>query len=361
MTELSTHEQTQEIILEGLQMATEANSAAMIVFNAKVQMIADHLELDIETPPLSEDEQRNKNAMLKSVGLRLMNIMKMAAAVSGEPEPTPAEAADILENVRNEIWPDGSISGVSGRTRSDVPNDSATPKAGAGIEDVVAAMEAQHPDSRVVDHTIPGGLSPEGYADLEKAVNNAKPVTLAELQAREDDSTVEEDTAAMHAHMKAGVEANNGTFKSTRAPANSLTITVAGLQDFDGVDMTDPEIRQERWNAAVEFYCDCAQEAVTNRLLTQPWADRLKMEFTMSATDPDYDSTLVMPEPGDVSNGVAQTAASGETEIVITGITSEAQVVEAFMTGYMVTASRFNSVISASLLKGRLEQIGMSA
>lgn len=321
MTELSIHEQTQEIILEGLQMATEANSAAMIVFNAKLQMIADNMGLDISEPVMTETEERNKKSMLDSVGKRLMKIMKMSAAMSDAPEPTPAEMADTLEAVKNEIWPDGS---VTGRTRSDVPNEGTLPKS---------------EDATVDQYPTPDPLARFCFRRHE-------PVDNIFVEDGVDDTTADEDTA---------------TFKSQRA-LGTLNLKVASLQDFEDIDVNDLEARDNRWVEIVNFYGECAYESAAAGKISNEWAERILEECKVVAGMMDEATApMSLPVPGDIFNGVTTTAAEGETDIEITGITSEEQIVEGIVTAFMVTAARFNTVISTALLQKRLEHIGMSA
>lgn len=357
MTELTIHEQTQEIILEGLQMATEANSAAMIVFNAKLQMIADNMGIDISEPVLTEIEERNKKAMLDSVGKRLMKIMKMSANMEDAPEPTPAEMADALEAVKNEIWPDGS---VTGRTRSDVPNEGTLPKSeDAPVDEFHATKErlrseAERPvpahttfvdDSEVRDDaSVDKYPTPNPFAG--SVFEGAEPVENIFVEdGVSDDTTADEDTA---------------TFKSQRA-LGTLNLKVASLQDFEDIDVNDLEARDNRWVEIVNFYGECAHESAAAGKISQEWADRILEECKVVAGMMDEaTSPMSLPVPGDIFNGVTTTAAEGETDIEITGITSEEQIVEGIVTAFMVTAARFNTVISTALLQKRLEHIGMS-
>ena len=356
-----------DLILEGLQMGMEANAASMILINARIQMIADHIGLDVSTPPLTEVEEKNKDHMLKSVAQRVGKIVKMAAEIEGHPAPSPEETAQVLEKMKNEVWPEGSITGSpTGRisnTQPEMQNISPRTPEGKAIRE---AMVDQFPTPDPFEGSIFEG---------------AEPVDPTEVNMFLDDSTVEEDTELMRQAQAAeeplfkdlppGVDAmtEDGTmleFKTVRPvvkldPKDEFTVHVWELDGFADVDFNDPESRQVGWNSVVQFYCDAAQAAVKENWLSQPWADRLRQEFMLSPEHPEITSSLTLPDPSDVTAGVAQTAADGDAEIVIKGMTDESQVVEALMTAFMVSAARFNMNIGQTLLDARMAQLGLQA
>lgn len=323
-----------DLILEGLQMGMEANAASMILINARIQMIADHIGLDVSMPPLTEAEEKNKDHMLKSVAQRVGNLVNMAAEIEGHPAPSPEETVQVLEKMKNEVWPKGQ----------------------AARESVVD----QFPTTDPFEGSIFEG---------------AEPVDPAEVNMLLDDSTVEEDTELMRQAQAAeeplfkDLPPEDGTmleFKTVRPvvkpdPKNEFTVHVWELDGFSDVDFSDPESRQVGWNTVVQFYCDAAQVAVEENWLSPPWADRLSQEFMLSPEHPEITSSLTLPDPSDVTAGVAQTAADGDSAIVIKGITEESQVVEALMTAFMVTAARFNMNIGQTLLDARMAQLGLQA
>lgn len=369
----------QDIILEGIQMAIEANAASMIMVNARVAQIAIHLGIDVSEPKLSEIEARNKEHMLQSVGTRLQKIMQMSAQMQGLDTPTAEEMATALQEAKDVIWPDGSVAGTQ-------PDSNAR-----RINDAIAEKN----DGEVLDSTVPNGLDDEQTAAFIKAVENAEPVSpenlfadsifedsepvdMSELHLKdgtlytsegepvgtlEDDSTVDEDTAAYNEKMRQAIEAEEPLFKSYRNMlARGFTVTVAGSDEFDDIDATSEEARQGRWNEIVDFYVEATKKAYHDKWITGPWAERLVQEFTNPLDDAEMpEGSLVIPDPGEVSQGVAQAAAQGDTEITITGLSGEDQIVEALLTAFMVTAARFNMVVSAAMLEDRLAQLGMSA
>ncbi len=365
-----------DLILEGLQMGMEANAASMILINARIQMIADHIGLDVSTPPLTEVEEKNKDHMLKSVAQRVGNLMKMAAAIEGHPEPSPSEMADALQMVKDDVWPEGSITGT-GRTSSTEPNTSAAPQAGSPT----GRISNTQPEMQNISPRTPEGAAiREAMRDqfptpdpFEGSIfEGATPVDPAEINnIFADDTTADEDSELYHSQLPPGVDAmtDDGTmleFKTVRPvvsldPKDEFTVHVWELEGFADVDFNDPESRQVGWNTVVQFYCDAAQAAVKENWLSQPWADRLRQEFMLSPEHPEITSSLTLPDPSDVTAGVAQTAADGDAEIAIKGMTDESQVVEALMTAFMVTAARFNMNIGQTLLDARMAQLGLQA
>lgn len=375
-----------DLILEGLQMGMEANAASMILINARIQMIADHIGLDVSTPPLTEVEEKNKDHMLKSVAQRVGNLMKMAAAIEGHPEPSPSEMADALQMVKDGVWPEGSITGT-GRTSSTEPNTSAAPQAGsptgriANREPEIQNINPRTPEGQAIREAMLDQFpTPDPFKG--SIFEGAEPVDPSEVNMFLDDTTADEDTEAMMASMgitadvgepalPPGVDAmlDDGTmveFKTARPvvklnPKDEFTVHVWELDGFTDVDFADPESRKAGWDVVVQFYCDAAKAAVKENWLSQPWADRLRQEFMLSPEHPEITSSLTLPDPSDVTAGVAQTAADGEAEIAIKGMTDESQVVEAIMTAFMVTAARYNMNIGQALLDARMSQLGLQA
>lgn len=369
-----------EIANEGLQMSIESHAAAMIIFNARLQMVADAIGLDISEPELSEAEEKNKNLMLESVGKRLVRIMTLAAQSEGAEPPTNEECAAALEAIQEEVWPTGS---VSGRASSTEPNTSAAPSA---CQPVLDAIEKQN-GGKVISTTVPSDIDDELATRLAEAITEAEPIAdpselfkgsvfedaepvfteatpekllgenelLQELDFKEaDDTTVEEDTVM---------------FKSSRAVSEPVTfaLTVHAFGDNDGegfphVDFEDPDSRTREWQSIVRFYTEEAEAAFNAGYISEAWFERYAQElFNIIDEDFEITSELELPEPGAVSDGILQTVAAGEDSVEITGLTSQEQVVEALMVSFMVTASRYNSAIGRALLESRLEAMGMKA
>lgn len=338
--------------IEALQMTSEANSAAMIMFNARLAMLAEAVGVDISEPPLTEVEEKNKDMLLKSVGQRMMRLMQMTHdAMGGTEKLTGNDVSDAFQAMVKEVWPEGSISGDTRPVADPMPviDPVDTP-----VPEWQKAVEERHPGSKVVQTDVPPNLTPEMDTALAKSIREAELVA----------SSPEEATAVFESQHPDAVlkrqimEAEAPLFRP--APDDGFTVGVLSADAFSGIDLTVQEKRQEIWDAIVAKYCADTDVAVTQNWISGAWAERLKQEFRLSPDSPEVTSVLTLPTPGDVANGVAQTAAAGDTMITITGITEQTEVVEALMTAFMTSAARMNFAISAALLPNRLAQMGMN-
>jgi len=328
----------EKITREGLQMAVEAHSASFIVINAQLNMLADAAGVDISNPTLTPVENANREKMLKSVGERLLNIMNYTAEAAGEGPLSPAEGLKLLGSMTEEIWPKGSVTG----TREDSPSPA---------DRVVAAIaKSQGDDVEVLDHTVPANLNDAEADALIEAVETAEPKMLEDIR-REQAQIAEEPL-----------------FKSSRPEPVDETVSEelqpfaftahVYSQEFLEAEMEDESVRAQTWQDIIEFYTDQTRRAVSEGILSQALGARVAEEF-VRPQDQTSVSPLPIPEPGEISQGIAQCAANGDEEIKITGLTTEQEVAEALLVSFMVSAARFLNATNKYLLEDRLRELGM--
>jgi len=313
-----------DLIIESLQMGMDSHAASIILTNARIEMLASHIGLDVSHPPLTKGEERNKDFSLKSASERAAKIIKAAAEMDGHEAPSPEEIEAFINKLKHEGIPEGGSPYPP--TQPDNPQKT-------GEEERVNRFPQSDPFK---------GTAFEG----------AQPVYPA---------AAKEDTIPEFKTTRAGVKID---------PEKVFTVHVFEQDSFEDVDFSDPESRKACWNTIVKFHSQAARKAVKDKWLSQPWADRLCQEFSIwperqgtgedqTLSGPTVSAPLLtLPSPSDITNNVAQSAANGDAEISVKDMTDESQVVEALMTAFVISVTRFDIKTIYAVLCKRLAQLG---
>jgi len=383
-----TEEARQRLMFEaGTLMGFNAVGAALLVINARIELIAKHLALDVDKASMDDDTKAKLEELMADMAQQLETI----AELSKEGDPAEFDTATTAEQDFDKVAAavDEDLTQIDADTvaklaAADIaqimqreaklkaerePFATTTERCNALIE---ALVEARDNANSTEAKSFLNGLLGEAYQELEDA-EGATPNIFALPEGEIIATPVPLENDAAHAATMGAVppEAITGSeapvwpkFTTTRTKPRSGHITEQGtlmvyvFGTFDDVDFSNEDQVKSTYDSVMKYHRDTADAASISGIISEDMATRLKQEYNFVDIE-DVIADVEMPSPGDITDIITGAAGNGDTHIDVT-VTSELEVAEALMAAFSVSAVRFDLKANSVMLASRLAALGMS-
>lgn len=144
------------------------------------------------------------------------------------------------------------------------------------------------------------------------------------------------------------------------AKTGKISIRLFQPEDFSKFDLSKPAEGDAAAEELINHYLDAIDEAAEKGWMSEYFRQSLRLEV-MTYLDPNIAAIMAtyLPEPGEISNHVAEAQHHGADSFEISGLISQGQVLEAFLAAVALAANVLENEINKARYADRLKGLGI--